>query len=227
MIRETDTYRMAARLFGIFFILTFLSYGTGSGLVSSIADGPKGLADIFANRTTFMIGIVLMTIVHTVFNIGLSVLMFSVLKSFNSYLALGYLCAAVVATLTVAIGALFFALLVPLSIAFIDAGTGADYFETLAVVLQRGGFYGYQFGMTMWGLGGLILCYILFTSRLVPRILAICGLLGYVIFITGTISELFGYQIGTVLSLPGGLFEVSLSLWLIFKGFKFPEAIVA
>ena len=38
---------------------------------------------------------------------------------------------------------------------------------------------------------------------------------------------MFGYEIGTMLSLPGGLFELSLSLWLIFKGFKIPEPIVA
>jgi hypothetical protein len=227
MTHETNTHRMAARLFGIFFILTFLSYGTGSGLVASIADGPKGLEGIFANQTTFMIGIVLMAVVHTVFNIGLAVLMFSVLKSFNNYLALGYLCAAVAATVTAVIGALFLALLVPLSTAFMEVGNGADYFETLAAVLQKGGFYGYQFGMTLWGIGGLVLCCVLFTSRLVPRIFAIWGLLGYVIFMTGTISEIFGHQIGTMLSLPGGLFELGLSLWLIFKGFKFPEPTVA
>lgn len=38
---------MAARLFGIFFILTFFGYGIGSSLVASIANGPGGIAVIF------------------------------------------------------------------------------------------------------------------------------------------------------------------------------------
>jgi hypothetical protein len=36
----------------------------------------------------------------------------------------------------------------------------------------------------------------------------------------GTLSELFGSNLGVLLAMPGGLFEISLSLWLIFKGFN-------
>lgn len=223
MTHESNAHRMAARLFGIFFIFTFLSYGIGSGLVASIADGPDGLAGVFTNKTTFMIGIVLIAVVHSFVNIGLSVLIYPVLKSFNSFLALGYFGAGVTATATAVIGAIFLALLVPLSGAFIEAGTDADYFETLALLLKQGGFYGYQLSMTLWGLGGLMLCYVLYVSRLVPRILAVWGAFGYIIFMTGTIAEMFGHPIGTMLSLPGGLFELGLSLWLIIKGFNFSK----
>lgn len=227
MTLETNSHRMAARLFGIFFILAFLSYGTGSGLVDSVAGNPDGLAGIFANKTTITIGIILMAIVHTFVNIGLSVMIFPVLKTFNSFFAFGYLGAGISATVTAVTGAIFLALLVPLSGAFIEAGTGADYFETLALLLKQGGFYGYQLSMTLWGLGGLMLCYALYVSRLVPRLLAVWGLLGYVTFMTGTIAELFGYEIGVMLALPGGFFELGLSLWLIFKGFKFPQSVSA
>ena len=72
-----------------------------------------------------------------------------------------------------------------------------------------------------------MLCYVLFVSKLVPRVFAVWGALGYVIFITGTISEMFGYSIGTMLSLPGGLFELGLSLWLIIKGFNLPKPTVS
>jgi hypothetical protein len=223
MTYETKPHRMAARLFGVFFILTFLSYGIGSGIVASIADGPDGLAGISANQTTFMIGIILIAVVHSFVNIGLSVLMYPVLKPFNRFLALGYFGAGVAATVTAVVGAIFLALLVPLSGAFVEAGTDATYFDTLALLLEQGGFYGYQLSMTLWGLGGLMLCYVLFVSTLVPRVFAVWGALGYVTFMTGTISEMFGYPIGTMLSLPGGLFELGLSLWLIIKGFNLPK----
>ena len=56
-----------------------------------------------------------MAIVHSFVNIGLSVLAFPVLRPVNSYLAFGYLGAGIAATVTAVTGAIFLALLVPLS----------------------------------------------------------------------------------------------------------------
>ena len=66
-------------------------------------------------------------------------------------------------------------------------------------------------------------CYLLYISKFVPRGLSIWDFLGYIVFIAGTVSELFGYLIGVQLAIPGGLFEISLSIWLIVKGFRFSE----
>ena len=74
--------------------------------------------------------------------------------------------------------------------------------------------------MAIWGIGGLLFCVLLYKSKLVPRWLTVWGLIGYVIFISGTIAELYGLPIGVQLSLPGGLFEIVLSVWLIIKGFS-------
>lgn len=223
MNQDINSHRWAARLFGIFFILAFLSYGTGSGLVASIAENAEGLAGIAAGKTTLMVGVFLMAIVHSFVNIGLSVLAFPALNIINGYVARGYLAAGIAATVTAVTGALFLALLAPLSNAFVSGDSGAGYFDAIALVLREGGFYGYQISMTLWGIGGLILCAALFVSRLVPRPLAVWGLLGYVVFMIGTTAEMFGYDIGVMLALPGGLFELSLSLWLIVKGFNLPE----
>jgi len=40
-----------------------------------------------------------------------------------------------------------------------------------------------------------------------------------VILMTGSTAEVFGVHIGPASSLPGGLWEVTLALWLILKGF--------
>lgn len=220
MTAEFTLHRMPARLFGVFFILTFLSYGIGSGLVATVAEDPQGLAGVLANKATLMTGVILMAIVHTLFNVGLTVLMFPVLKPFNRFLAYGYFAAGIAATVTLIVGSVFLALMVPLSEASLASSSDGAYFETLALLLKQGGFYGYQLGMTLWGLGGLMLCYVLLISRLVPRLLSVWGLVGYVIFLTGTLAELFGLEIGVMLSIPGGLFEISLSLWLIICGFS-------
>ena len=60
----------------------------------------------------------------------------------------------------------------------------------------------------------------LFRTRMVPRTLALWGVVGYAIHLTGAIAEIFGIHVWLLLSLPGGLFEVAFGIWLIAKGFN-------
>ena len=219
-IKTASPHRMAARVYGIFFLLAFLTYGSGSAIVANYADGAGGLAVLFANKTTYIIGFLLMAVVHTFVNVGLATVMLPILKVYNKTVTYGYFGAAITATVVAVVGAMFMVLLVPLSEAFVNSTGDTGYYDTLATLLKKGGLYGYQLGMTLWGLGGLMFCYLLYVSKLVPRIFPIWGCIGYLVFMTGTIAEMFGYPIGVMLSAPGGLFEVSLSLWLIFKGFN-------
>jgi hypothetical protein len=215
------THKPVARTFGLFFIITFLSYGIGSGLVDSIVSVPDFLTHISENKITIIIGVILMALIHTIANIGLSVIILPILKPFNKTLSYGYLCAAITATTLLAIGAIFLLLLLPLSDDYIKLGaSNTSNFETIGTLLKKGGFYAYQIGMAIWGFGGLLLCYVVYISKLVPRFLSVWGFVGYIIFIAGTILELFSYNVGVLLSIPGGLFEISLSVWLIIKGFK-------
>jgi hypothetical protein len=75
------------------------------------------------------------------------------------------------------------------------------------------------------GAGGLVLTYLLFGSRLVPRPIALLGLVGYACLSIGVPLELLGVLhldtgAGQLLLVPGGLFEVAvLPAWLITKGF--------
>ena len=54
---------------------------------------------------------------------------------------------------------------------------------------------------------------------LIPRWLAISGLIGYPVLAAGTIAEIFGVHIGLYLTIPGFFFELVFPVWLIFKGF--------
>lgn len=79
------------------------------------------------------------------------------------------------------------------------------------------------------GLGGLVLCYLLYVSRLVPRPIAAIGLVGYFLLCSGVLLDLLGVLdmnagLGQLTLLPGGLFEVLLMpIWLITKGFYSPS----
>jgi Domain of unknown function (DUF4386) len=78
------------------------------------------------------------------------------------------------------------------------------------------------------GIGGLVLTYLLYVSRLVPRPIAVLGLVGYACLLVGVPLDLLGVLDlgagpGLALLAPGGLFElVLLPVWLIAKGFGTP-----
>ncbi len=80
------------------------------------------------------------------------------------------------------------------------------------------------------GLGGIVFTHLLVVSRLVPRGVALLGLVGYISLTIGVPLDLLGLLdmsagAGLLLVVPGGLFElVVLPIWLIAKGFGAPSA---
>jgi hypothetical protein len=80
--------------------------------------------------------------------------------------------------------------------------------------------YAYEIGMSAVGLAGLMLCYTLYRAKLLPRVLAIWGLVGYAVIFVGMVSAILGSGLGLVSSLPGGLWEMFIGVWLIAKGFS-------
>ena len=74
------------------------------------------------------------------------------------------------------------------------------------------------------GAAGLVLSSALLTSRIVPRNLSMLGLIGYPVFLVGSILAMFHlidvtHGAGMLALVPGGLFELILPIWLFTKGF--------
>lgn len=220
MNNHTQHQNIAPIIFGIFSILSFVSYAMGMELMQVVQDFNSTPSYIVANTNAVISGGILVAIVHTLLNAVFVTLMVTILQPINNILTRLYYVFALSATMLLAIGAIF--LMLPLSVGkdiITIPGHDVHFFRSFLQWCNSGNFYLYQIGMAIWGLGGIMLCCVLYTSKVVPRLLSVWGLGSYPLFIAGTIAELFGYPIGILLSMPGGLFEITLGLWFIFKGF--------
>jgi hypothetical protein len=126
----------------------------------------------------------------------------------------------IVEVVLLAIGVLSLLIIVPLAKEGADAGqASAGWAKALGSLAVQSNTMAYQIAEMMLGLGCIFLCSLLFRTRLIPRLVAMWGVIGYAILMTGSIAEIFGIHIGLIFSIPGGLFELALAFWLLIKGF--------
>jgi len=117
--------------------------------------------------------------------------------------------------------------MIPLGRAYLKAGV-ADTFslQTLGTVFIQTNLYAYHIGMIALGLAGLMLCDAFFRAKLVPRLLAVWGLAGYATILGGAVLEVLGFGLHSIHTIPGGIWEVFIGVWLIARGFS-PDAFVS
>jgi hypothetical protein len=210
-----DQSRMAvSRVVGALFLVGFLTYGIGTGIATSLVGSTNFLPTIGASQYLLITGAFLMFLVTGV-DVGKAVLLFPVVEKHSKRTALAYFAAMIIEVVLLGIGALALLLIVPLAKHAGEAGT-----QTLASVLAQTNGTAYQMGEMTLGVGATFLCWLLLRSGLVPRWLAISGLIGYPALAAGTVAEIFGIHIGLYLTIPGFFFELVFPAWLIFRGFN-------
>jgi hypothetical protein len=164
-------------------------------------------------------------------NIGTAVALFSILKRHNESLALGYVTARVVECAFIAVGILSLLSVVTLR----QEAAGADAGSLVAVGKSLVALHDWTFllgpGFVVGVGNGLLLGYLMYTTRLVPRGMAMLGLVGGPLIIASGTAILFGvFEAGSVwqiiATLPEFFWELSLGIWLIVKGFN-PSALAA
>jgi len=133
----------------------------------------------------------------------------------------GYLASRILDSVFVAIMVLFVLLQIPLGSEYLKAGASdTSFLEAMSTVFMQGQLYGYNFGMITVGLAGLMLCYLFYRAKLVPQLVAVWGLVGYATILCGSVLEVLGFNLQLIHTIPGGLWELFIGVWLIVKGFN-------
>jgi Domain of unknown function (DUF4386) len=213
-------YRTTAKVVGVVYLLGFVVGLVGEGLIQSTMGGADRLAGVAANSTLLAIG-ALLWLLAVAGDAAHGILMFPILKRQHERVGFAYLGFRILDAVFIGVMVLFVLLQIPLANEYVKAGTAdASALNVLSNVVLQGKLYAYEIGMIALGIAGLLLNYTLYTTRLVPRPLAIWGLVGYAIIFGGMVSEIMGSGLGLAASIPGGLWEVFIGVWLIAKGFN-------
>jgi hypothetical protein len=223
----TNTYRTTARIVGAMYLAGFIVGITGFVLIGSILSGPDHLATLPASSMLLAIAAVLW-LMAAAWDAAHGVLMFPILKQHNSErIAVGYLGFRIMDGLIIAIMVLFVLVQIPIGSEYLNAGASdASSLQALSTVFMQAQLDAYNIAMITLGISGLILCYSFYKSKLVPRILAVWGLVGYAVILCGSVLEVLGFNLLTIHAIPGGLWEMFIGVWLIVKGFN-PSAFVS
>ncbi|HEY3059306.1 MAG TPA: DUF4386 domain-containing protein [Chloroflexota bacterium] len=215
-----DSYRKTAITVGVVYLLGMVVGIGGNGLVQSILGAPDHLSIVTANSLLLAGGLMLMLLAG-VGDAAHGILMFPILKRRGERLALSYLGFRIVDAAFVGLWVLFLLLQIPLGREYLKAG-GADpsYLQALSAVSVQASQYAYEIAMMFVGVAGVTLGYVLYTARLVPRFVAVWGLVGYAIHLGGSVLEVLGFGLNLMHVIPGGLWELFIGVWLITKGFS-------
>jgi hypothetical protein len=209
--------RKLALAAGVFYLLTFVSIPT-LFLYDQVRNNPNYILGPGPD-TAVLVGAI-SEIIVALAGVGTAVTLYPVLKRQNEAAALGLVGSRVLEGAGILAGVA--CLLAIVTLRQSGAGNGALITgQTLAIL------YGRIFALSqslMPIVNDLLLGFLLYQSRLVPRVLPLIALIGAPLLAVGTLGTLIGLwgqsSPAALLALPVAVFEFSLGVYLIVKGFR-------
>ena len=220
-----DTQKIA-RVTGWLFIVTFVaSIPPALMLYTSVLDHPNSIVGTGADSRIALGALLEMILI--IANIGTAVVLFPLLKRQNESLALGYVTARLMECVFIAAG-------IVCVLGIVSLGQDDPNASALAVSLAAIKDWTFLLGpgfVVGWG-NGLILGYLMYRSGLVPRGMAMLGLIGGPLIILSGTLVLFnviepGSGAQVIATVPEFFWELSLGIYLIVKGFKSSSPLLA
>ena len=213
-----STDQRAARVFGVLFLITFITSIAALALFQSVLDDPAGYIAGAGKDNQIYLGAFLEFLLILA-NVGTAVVLYPIAKRQSRTLAIGYVAARIVECVFLAAGIIFVLGVVSLRQ---DSPGAADLAVSLAALKDWTFLFGPGFVVPFGN--GLILGYLMYTSGLVPRRMAWLGLIGGPLLLIGQIGVLFDVWDPTgpagLLVAPEFLWELSLGIYAAFWGFR-------
>lgn len=218
-----------ARIVGVLFII-----GTVSGVLSlmfteAIFSDPNNLVAIYENQPQVTLGAIFVLVMGLALMM-IPVVMFPIFKKYNEALALGAVVfRGTLEAITYMGIVVCWLLMISLSWEFFQAGSPeSSSFQTLGALLQGAEKWIGMLLNIVFSIGALMIYYLFYISKLVPRWLSIWGLAGAALYLLAPFIFLLDPQnlelslaseVG-YLMIPLAIQEMVFALWVIVKGFN-------
>jgi hypothetical protein len=212
-----------ARTFGVLFALTFITSIPALLLYDPVLNDANYILGDGAD-TRVRLG-ALLEIFLALTGIGTTVVLWPIVRRQSETLALSYVASRTVESVMIVVGLISLMTVVTLREDF--AGAGADAGSLTAAGESLVAIHDWTFllgpGFCV-GVNDVVLGYLFYRSGLVPRWMAMFGLVGGPLLFASCIAVLFGAyeQTGThfLFSIPVIIFEASITIYTIWKGFR-------
>ncbi len=218
--------KTTARIVGVLFILAAVTAIVGLILYGPILNAPDYIIRGSANETQVIWGAFLELILAFSI-IGISIMMFPILKKHNESIAIGYVCFRLLEATIIILGIISLLSVVTLSHEFAKAvAPNASSFLTAGRLLVAVHDWTFLFGPNLaLSLSTLTMSYLLYRSKLVPRFISVLGLIGGPLTFASAVLVMFGVYLqisiwGVITAIPVFAYEMTLAVWLIVKGFS-------
>ena len=222
-----NTHRKNARWAGVFYIIATVAPISTISFIGFLGGGVAGepipdyLVNVSPNESQIIIGM-LIEWIYALAVVGIIATLLPILKKHNEALALGFFGLRFIEAICTIVGSIGLLTLLTLSQEFVEAGApGASYFQTVGTVVLAIRDWAFLIGSGLvWSLSALILNYLLYQRKLIPRWLSVWGFLGAILSFVNYLPQFFGINLTEYLFLPIAVQEMVFAVWLIVKGFK-------
>ncbi|HST64219.1 MAG TPA: DUF4386 domain-containing protein, partial [Mycobacteriales bacterium] len=227
--RRMDPTRKVALAGGIAYLITFAASIPQLKLFAAIIDDPAGYISAPRSNAAVLWGSWL-EVVTAIACIATAVALYPVTRRVSRTAAIGFVTSRVVEATLIVVGVMCLLSVVTLQGHYAGSQPDALGVTGEALVAMRQWTFLLGPGLIA-GLNGLLLGYVMYRGRLVPRIIPAIGLVGAPIILASATGTLFGAwdqvsAAGAAGALPIAVWEFSLGVYLTVKGFK-PSAALA
>ena len=220
-----NLHRSTAVVAGVFFLLTEVGAIVGVAVYSPILKGADYITGTGADGP-ILFGL-LFELLLVIAAVGTAVTLHPILKRQHEGLALAFVAARILEAAVILVGTFSLLTIVTLHQQFAgttdaDPATLSTIGSTLVALRDWTYLFGPNFAL---GAASLLLASLMYSSRLVPRAIAVLGLVGGALISLSAIAVMLGLYgqfsaLGLVVALPVFAWELSLAMWLIAKGFR-------
>jgi len=224
LFAPTPAEQRTARIMGAWFLGTFIFSIPAFFFLEPILDHANYV--VGSGKDTQVAVGALLEILLAISGIATAVVIFPIVKRVNESVALGYIAARTVESILILVGVLSVMSVLALRQDLAEASTSGAMVEAargLLAVHDQTRLLGPQFCA---GLGnGILLGYLMWKSRLLPRPMVLFGLIGGPLALLAGIGVVLGAWETTsglpvAMTAPEAIWELSLSVWLLVKGFR-------